>query len=103
MPPYFRVSSPLEVGDESHQVEESLLINPLDKTNLHTDLQMVEANPHTIPKTKEEEAENPLIRTICKHPQGVRYPHEAVTKTFNNCGILGIIFPVIPGFTNLFY
>ena len=87
MPPYFRVSSPLEVGEESHQVEESLLINPLDKTNLLTNLQMVEVNPLTNPKAKEEESGNPLIRTICKHPQGVRYPHDAVTKTSNNCGI----------------
>ena len=87
MPPYFRVSSPLEVGDESLQVEESLLINPLDKTNLLTNLQMVEVNPLTNPKAKEEESGNPLIRTICRHPQGARYPHEAVIKIFNNCGI----------------
>ena len=103
MPPYFRVSSPLEVGEESHQVEESLLINPLDKTNLLTNLKMVEVNPLTNPKAKEEESGNPLIRTICRHPQGVRYPLEAVTKISNNCAFLGLIFPVIPGFTNVFY
>ena len=67
-------------GEENHPVEESLLINPLDKTNLLTNLKMVEANPLTNLKAKEEEAGSPLIRTTCKPPQGVRYPHEAVTK-----------------------
>jgi len=71
----------LEVGEESHQVEESLLINPLDKTNLHTNLQMVEANPLTNPKAKEEESGNPLIRTICRHPQGVRHHLPSHTRT----------------------